>query len=240
MTDPAPPTSPPSSAIPASPPSGPASTARQPAPAASSAKMWVLPDGCAMVQPVESIGVAICRPAPEALGDKVLTALPAIVISLLALGITFWNFRYNRSKDARSRLQSIEDDYWLRKVVSPMSIEPFLKHVTQLAATLPTAANSTKDAVAEFWKSQALKQGEFSAAFQALELVDAKLVVRVCIELERIDDLLSDYCGGLQQHLYGEDVSAPDRTNTASKLIEVAVSILRSVKTHQTQVGLAL
>ena len=199
----------------------------------------MLPEGCSMVQPVESIGVAICRPAPEPLSDKLLTALPAICISLLALAVSVGSFRYNRSKDARSRLQSIEDDYWLRKVVSPMSIEPFLKHVTQMAAALPVASDSTKESVGEFWKSQTLKQGEFSAAFQALELVDDKLVIRVCNELEQIDDLLSDYCGRLQQSLNGDDVATPDRSATAAKLIAVSVSILRSVKAHQTQVGVS-
>ena len=170
MTDTVPPTSSSSAAIPASPLSGPARSPRLTASPASAPKMWVLPEGCSMVQPVETIGVAICRPSPEPLSDKLLTALPAICISLLALGVSVWSFWYNRSKDARSRLQSIEDDYWLRKVVSPMSIEPFLKHVTQMVATLPVASESTKESVAEFWKGQTLKQGEFSAAFQALEL----------------------------------------------------------------------
>ena len=43
-----------------------------------------------MVQPVETIGVSICRPAPEPISDKLLTVLPAICASLLALGVSFW------------------------------------------------------------------------------------------------------------------------------------------------------
>ena len=106
-----------------------------------------------------------------------------------------------------------------------------------MAAALPVASDSTKDNVAEFWKAQALKQGEFSAAFQALELVDGQPVADVRIGLEKIDDLLSDYCGELQQHLEGGSTAVPDRATTAAKLIAVSVSILRSIKTHQTKVG---
>ena len=168
-----------------------------------------------------------------------LTGLPAIVISLIALGVAIWNVIYNRTKDARARRQSIEDDFWLRKVVSPLSIEPFLKHVNQLVASLPLPSGSTQESVREFWSAHALKLGEFTIAFRTLSLIDEQLDADVALEIEKLDDQLALYCGALSQHLDSTLTSAPDRDEVSRKMMGLTIGVFKLVKTHQSEVGFA-
>lgn len=197
----------------------------------------VLPDGCSLVRPTSTFAIAICQPEPEPLTSKLVTGLPATAISVLALGLSLWTLMYNRRKDERARRQSIEDDFWLRKVVSPLSIEPFLKHVHELAAALPGAKGSTKQSVSDFWSDQAAKFGAFTVAFRTLALIDPELDRKVALGVEEIEDELAKYCGELGQHVEGAVPTAPDRDEASQRLVALTIAVFQLIKEHQSTVG---
>jgi hypothetical protein len=189
------------------------------------------------VQTGGGTAVAVCQQPPEALGAKLVGSLPATSISLVALAVSVLAYRYNRSKDARARKQSIEDDFWLRKVVSPMSIEPFLKHMQQAAAALPPATGTTLDAVMQFWKSQTAKFEELTTAFHTLALIDEALCRNVLSAIVPIEDEFSNYCGALCEHLGAQRPDPPDRSAAVGRLTAHTIGVLNLVKAHQARVG---
>ena len=196
-----------------------------------------LPSGCVLVKPAGATLIAICQPPPDPVWEKLLIAVPALVLSIFAIVISLRTFFYNQRKDERARAQSIQDDYWLRKVVSPLSIEPFLKFANEVSTRLPTASAS-KTAVGDHWAEQVAKLGEFSVAFQALGLIDPKLSTAVADQLSYFEDALADYCGHLLKHL-SADGPAPDKAVAVQGLLATTLAILRLIQAHQTKVGAA-
>jgi hypothetical protein len=90
------------------------------------------------------------------------------VISCLALLVSLGGVLYNayaaRSKDALSRRQSINDEFWMRKVLFPQSIEPALAYYSSIETSLPKDRfhqDATAEAVEKF-------NAEFTAAQAAL------------------------------------------------------------------------
>lgn len=139
-------------------------------------------------------------------------------------------------KDQRARQQSINDDYWIRKVVSPFAIEPFLKYLISLPVGLPSN-KSTSEEVQLFWTSAASSFGEFTSAFGILEQIDKTLHRKVAELLEAMEDALSDYCGQLQQHLMDSHAPDPDRASTAGLLRQSGYSITQAIAAYQANVG---
>ena len=179
----------------------------------------------------------MCQPASEQWSEKLFLSAPTIAISLMALAVSVCNFWYTRSKDQRSRRQSIDDDFWLRKVVSPMSIEPFLKYVIEMAIELPDVRGSTTQDVRDYWKKNVHRLGEFEVSFGTLALIDETLNSAVAEDLEKIGDLIASYCGSLGQHLDGTLPKAPDRDDIKAAISALAISILKRIKAHQVAVG---
>ncbi|MGH2376583.1 MAG: hypothetical protein ACRDIC_24385 [bacterium] len=85
-----------------------------------------------------------------------LPALPSLLVSILALLLAGLSFRYSRRKDSAARQQSIQDDFWLRKVISPAAIEPFVKFSSNVIAGLPRIDGEgiSAAAVAQFFRDQ--------------------------------------------------------------------------------------
>jgi hypothetical protein len=181
--------------------------------------------------------IAIAPASREPIWEKVLANTPSIIFSLVALAISIKSFSYNKHKDKRSREQSIHDDFWIRKIISPISVEPFLKYATELSASLPLATNTTGEQVKLYWADQATKVTQFSLSFRTFGLVDMQLDSDLEETLEKFDDCLADYCGKLRQHLAGALETPPDRGECARTLIEITLTILKLIRAHQASVG---
>ena len=194
---------------------------------------------CSQVSPSDTFAISICQPKSESVSAfvKFVDGLPTLIISVIALGVSLTTLYYNKRKDERVRQQSIEDDFWLRKVVSPLSIEPFLKHIHEIAAALPIADGSTKQSVSDFWSAQTAKFGAFNVAFRTLDLIDVELSMKVGLELEKIEDELASYCGDLGRHLDGAVLTRPDSEEASQKLIALTIGVFQLIKGHQTTVG---
>lgn len=181
------------------------------------------------------IPVIVCESKPEPFVEKLFLEGPSILFGFSALVISIASFFYTRRNDKRSRAQSIHDDYWIRKIISPISIEPFLKYTTELSASLPNIKN-TPAQVQDYWKEQVLKIGEYSLSFRVLNLIDKQLAVNTAHQLEQFEDCLAEYCGKLGQHLEGNS-PPPNRDGCARKLIQTTIEILKLIQQHQASVG---
>ena len=163
--------------------------------------------------------------------------MPSVLLSLVAIAVSVRTFFYNQSKDQRAREQSIRDDFWLRKVVSPLSIEPFLKFAQGLPRELPGMPGSTDEKVEEFWTAQVAKVGDFEVAFRALRLIEVALGDAVATELEKFEDVLAAYCGELRAHIKDPTLSAPDATAAGHALITTTLDLLKLIQSQQNTVG---
>jgi len=226
-------------ALPAKPASA-SSAPNHPAGAAPVASVTplVLPAECGSVNVTTSHAVIICRPVPDSVIDKLFVAGPSIIISLIALGLSAYAVYYNKQKDARVREQSIQDDFWLRKIVSPASIEPFVKLSSEVIAELPDVTDPTfSEDGAKTWYGQhhttllRLKPG-----FKTLELLSVGLLAQVEAELESFEDELATYVGAVRMHSKNGGV-VPVRAATVARLTDIRQTLLGLVLKHQVNLG---
>jgi hypothetical protein len=193
-----------------------------------------LPPNCEAVQPQAGTSVIICAAAREGLAEKFLT--PSVGLSVLALLVGLWNFRYTIGKDARARQQSIQDDYWLRKVVSPVSIEPFLKFGTELLSKLPTEQSNPEQAEA-FGKERLTELRGLAASFIPLRLLSADVHSSVAAALDEFEDRLATYMGDLDAFFKQRRPEAPSRPEAVTELSSRLLAVLDPIRKHQAALG---
>ena len=198
---------------------------------------WQLPANCAVVQDVNGITtLAVCEAPPETRLDKVVVTLPSIALSIVAVVLSIRTFVYSRSKDQAARDQSVQDDFWVRKVVAPISIEPFLRYVNELSGALPTAARATDAEIQQYWVDQVEKMEQFTIAFRTLALIEPTLDAAVAEKLGELEDVLASYCGELRLHL-SAGAPAPDRSATVRQFTALSLAAMKLIQLHQASMG---
>jgi len=205
---------------------------------AASVTPLVLPAECGSVNVTASHAVIICRPVPDSVVDKLLVAGPSIVISLIALGLSAYAVYYNKQKDASAREQSIQDDFWLRKIVSPASIEPFVKLSSDVISELPdvTDPSFSEDGVKTWYGQHHTTLLRLKPGFKTLELLSVGLLAQVEAQLESFEDELATYVGAVRMHSNsGGDV--PVRAATVARLTGIRRALLGLVLRHQVNLG---
>jgi hypothetical protein len=190
-----------------------------------------LPDGCSWVKTEQGVAIALCRPAPETAWGKFWPSLPGLLLSCFAAGLAVYSFLYAKQKDVAARDQSIRDDFWLRKVVSPASIEPFIKFSAELTTSLPDASTAPAE-VREYWLKQVERTNEFASIFALLTLVKDDMHTGVNQQLEFLDDVVSSYCGNLQAHLE-QGKPEPSRKEAVARIRAISIALLKAIQTHQ-------
>lgn len=196
-----------------------------------------LPENCkiGLLTPAGQ-SILVCQAPPDPWLDKLLPAVPSLVISIVAIVLSLRTQSYTRTKDLGARAQSIQDDFWIRKVVAPTSIEPFLKYINELPSNLPVTGQSTDLQVQAYWIAQVEKMAQFSVAFHTLALVDATLDQVVAENLGKFEDVLATYCGELRQHI-STGSPAPDRNAAVVSAAALGLEILRPIQRHQARLG---
>lgn len=222
----------PASSIPAAPPMAESEGSQQAAPLEGKSPIV----GSHAATNTNAIPLVICQSQPEPLWQKILGDAPSILFGLTALLISIVSLIHTRNNDKSTRAQSIHDDYWIRKIISPISVEPFLKYATELSASLPEK-KATRAQVQDYWTKHAPKMVEYTLSFQVLNLVDRQLGADVVQQLEQFEDRLAEYCGTLGQYLVGGLEVPPNRDQCARDLIETTIKILKLIQKHQASVG---
>ena len=123
----------------------------------------------------------------------------AIVGVLLAV----INFSFTFYKMLRDRHLSIEDDFWFRKIISPTTIEPLLKTITEILEKIPTAT-STADEKKEFAIKVTTKFQSIGSSMQTLALLYPELPDKVICKLRACEDTLTDYAASISNNVTSE------------------------------------
>lgn len=169
---------------------------------------------------------------------------PALYFSTLAILFSIFslwvNLRVGFTKDQRARRQSIEDEFFLRKVLYPLAIEPALEHYAKMLSSLPPDRfdpSATAQAIDDFKKEFEKENSAIVAKMVTLGILGQALLDAIRLELEAIEDLVSEYCF---ENSSGYDPAASTNTNTRSSVeSQVAgrlVTMLKAIKAFQESV----
>ncbi len=182
--------------------------------------------------------MVLCTTEQDPLWLKALVQAPS-VLSLAISAFAFWvalkSYRYAEKKDAQSAARSVKDEFWIRTVVSPLSIAPFVSFATGLMTTLP-GASASATAVRDYWKNHQSRLNELAGSFQALKLVDQTLHGEVEKALTKFEDLLSSYVSDLGAFLDGHSASAPSRQQAIAELGLKMIEVFRPIEQHQNAI----
>ena len=79
-------------------------------------------------------GTVVCALKPP---STYSIAVIALIISSGGLLISGFGFLNTLRKDKIARIRSIEDEYWIRKVISPIALEPLIKKIIETVSNIP-------------------------------------------------------------------------------------------------------
>jgi hypothetical protein len=170
---------------------------------------------------------------------------PALYISLLAVAVSLislvLNLRAAFKKDKKARVQSIQDEFWLRKVLYPLAIEPALEYYAKMLSSSPADRfdpSSTPEAIADFKKEFEQQHSAIVAKNVTLGILGQPFFTSVKAELEAIEDLVTDYCF---ENSAGYDPVATSTTVATRASFEGQVSghlvtIMQSIKKLQESI----
>lgn len=176
--------------------------------------------------------VIVCLPVKERWNEKFMTGMPSLLLSLVALCVSLYTLVYNRRKDDRQRLRSVDDEYWLRKVLSPHSIEPFLKFSTELIQHLPPAEGSEPASEAAAFVQLRIQLRGLMTAFDALAVVDPQLAASVNALVEQFEDRLATY--GYARKMFQESgAEEPSRSAALEDMAGIRTQVLHCIRKHQ-------
>ena len=200
-------------------------------------------ENCSVIETESKTTFILCQPSSDPVWIKMMPIIPtslSLIVSGVALIMTWRTYQYNQVKDAKARAQSIQDDFWIRKVVSPASVEPFLKLVVTLRQTLPEASTPDPEREAEikdYFFKEVRNLNDLTSGFCSLELIDTDLHRSVEEALQDFDDCLSTYIGSLLAFLIENNSPPPDRADAIKQMNECMLRIFRSIQAHQQELG---
>ena len=231
--------------------SGPASASSATAPtipserlvAASSASQPSVTVGCIKVTTSTTAVVEVCGQEPDPTWIKYAnlgTAATALIVSAIAVLVAHRTVEFMRYQGRQARADSVRDEYWLRTVVSPTSIQPFQAFIAELRTTLPGSTPPlvapTEVELKAFVAVAVGKFNDFSMQFKSLSLIDQQLSASVESELEAIEDVFSGYVTALGSNISGGQ-PAPDRTDAVAKQTDGMLKLFGLIQDHQVHSG---
>ncbi|MBI5271520.1 MAG: hypothetical protein HY856_17775 [Burkholderiales bacterium] len=167
---------------------------------------------------------------------NVASALGTLLVGFAAALVAYWTFRYMRAQGTQARADSVRDEYWLRTVVSPTSIEPFQAFISELRRdllTFDTSSPTVQAADVEALFARATDRfNDFSLKFKSLALIDDALSAEVEGQLQNIEDSFTTYIGSLRLHLTTGS-TAPSRSDIIAALTDGMVDLFKLIQMHQ-------
>lgn len=155
-------------------------------------------------------------------------SIAAFLVSLCVAGYTIY-------KDARARRTSMLDDYWFRKVVGPVTVEPLLKEIQALLNEVPPDNSSVTFSQADidtFHKSKVELLAVFAVNVQVMNILDPSLGAKVAVEIDSIQDLVIEYCASQAIVGQGRPIEV-FRQQITDQLLAVLNSIKKSHKSFK-------
>jgi hypothetical protein len=163
------------------------------------------------------------------------TWVPSL-LSVIAILISIANSIYGLRKDRRARKQSIQDDYWFRKIASPITIEPLVKNLLKISAELPDPAVITTQIAQSQWQQQTAEVEEFRTTIGALALLSKDLPKDLDQYVDVMSDELSNFYGHCMLDINtGSKIS--NRNKTKDALVDAMIKILKRIQEDQEKMG---
>ncbi|HZV98622.1 MAG TPA: hypothetical protein VFF74_06490 [Methylophilaceae bacterium] len=159
-------------------------------------------------------------------------------LSGLALIVSIGGMCYTFFKDKKSRLRSINDEFWIRKIISPIALEPIITELNVLASGFPEDAKlgtlrpSTYKKHIQKFQLQMLEMG---LALYVLKLLDQNLYSTVKSNLSDIEDFILEYYGEAAKKAADKPYTSISRSDVTEKVMSKVVEIMTNIKEFQIQ-----
>lgn len=168
--------------------------------------------------------------------DKLYPMIVSTLAFLLSGGLGIYTYK----KDAKARRQSISDDYWLRKVVSPVAIEPVVKFILETVASLPedcSHSNFSVPSVDQFLTTYQNNHLAQATNLIALGLLSADLYANASAAFDDIEDAIISFCSDNRRGLKDTSGNAGHTRTHASEAIRHKLNeMLQAVRNYQAGV----
>lgn len=184
-----------------------------------------------------------CYQANSSMGNTVVCAMkpsPTIwistLVSIFALIISIGGLMYGLYKDRKSRLQSIEDDYWIRKVISPIALEPLIKKITDTVSAIPDdrqSQNFNKKSCKDFGIQFQSDWAPLASSVGALALLDREICKTAMKHVSNIEDEVLRYCSNNATGKIGEDGGCISRAELQETINAEMLKIMNCIRLYQ-------
>lgn len=157
-------------------------------------------------------------------------SLGALCISILGFAATIFDKWWGIRKDQRARTQSIQDEFWLRKVLFPTALEPAINFMTATLSGLPPGSASEEVRIDYFLTFQT----EHRLHARKLLLVGtmwSALYDRLNEKFEAIEDAVADFCGAPDEPGGGTTPNA--HTNAMTAISQALNEFVVVIRDHQ-------
>lgn len=165
-------------------------------------------------------------------------SVAALIFSVVTLVI---NYRASNSKEAKARRQSINDEFWLRKVVFPLSIEPAITYYSSLKATLPPdrfTVGATPTEMSLFNDAFSKEQALLRSKNVAVTTISDPLAKAIAVQQEAIEDAIANYCGANSAGYAPLDNPGVQlRADALKQVSDALLVILEQIKKHQEAIA---
>jgi hypothetical protein len=164
---------------------------------------------------------------------------PATYTSIIALIVSVSVVFYTYFKDSRARKHSVEDDYWLRKVVGPIAIEPLLKDILEMISAAPddsSSATFSSQLVDDFHKLYLGKLSALAVASASLQIIDKDLATGTASAIDQIQDLMIDYCfENKASHAVGKIATGKEKATFQAGAKDMLIALLKPIREFQVK-----
>ena len=158
------------------------------------------------------------------------------IFSALALLISFGGLIYGLRKDRKLRLQSVEDDFWIRKVISPIALEPLIKKITETVSNIPADCSSSgfdKNVCNEFGTNFQSEWNQLRSSMDALALLNKDLCKTTMTHISNIEDEVLRYCSNNAAGKVGLEGGCINKSDLQEKINAEMLEVMNCIKQYQ-------
>ncbi|HEY8878648.1 MAG TPA: hypothetical protein VIN03_13860 [Roseateles sp.] len=179
-----------------------------------------------MATPVSASASAAAEAEKEPKVDWFARSAAVIAILLSSGGLWF-----NYWKGKRDRRLSVEDDFWLRKLISPTVIEPLLEKMIELMDDIP-ATSAGDEARRDYAAKVSAEVHRLQVSVKMLSLYHTCLPDELGQRLRNCEDLLTGYMGDVANAL-AEGKSVPAGNDVREKVWSEVIAAMAKIREIQ-------
>lgn len=153
----------------------------------------------------------------------------AVIVSISSLIVTLFDKYLGYRKDLRSREQSIQDEFWLRKVLFPSAIEPAMNFAVATMGNLPAPASSAEVFEAYFLDFQREHRGH-ARKLLLVATMWPDVYKKLNGDFETIEDGVAEYCSSAP---VDPDGAIAGHTKVTNEISLALSNFCEAIRDHQ-------